>query len=97
MIKKGIDDGLYTADEFEDAVERLEIVELQLDNENPQIIFESLNSTGLDLTDSDLLRNYLLMSLDYSDQEYLYNNYWRKIEEHLNNNNKILLHCYLKG
>lgn len=90
MIKKGIDDGLYTADEFEDAVERLEIVELQLDNENPQIIFESLNSTGLDLTDSDLLRNYLLMSLKYEDQEYLYNNYWRKIEEYLNNDNKIL-------
>ena len=90
MIKKGIDDGLYTADEFEDAVERLEIVELQLDNENPQIIFESLNSTGLDLTDSDLLRNYLLMSLKYEDQEYLYNNYWRKIEEYLHNDNKIL-------
>lgn len=90
LIKNSIDDGLYTADEFEDAVERLEIVELQLDNENPQIIFESLNSTGLDLTDSDLLRNYLLMSLNYSEQEYLYNNYWRKIEEYLNNSNKIL-------
>lgn len=90
MISKGVEDGLYTLDEIEDAVERLEIVELELEKENPQIIFESLNSTGLDLTDSDLLRNYLLMSLDYSDQERLYNNYWRKIEELLHNNNRIL-------
>ena len=80
----------YTVEDFEDALSRLELVELELENENPQIIFESLNSTGLDLSDSDLLRNYLLMSLNYKDQERLYNNYWSKIENNLNNNPKIL-------
>lgn len=90
IIGNNIENGLYTAEEFEDAIERLEIVEIELDNENPQIIFESLNSTGLNLTDSDLLRNYLLMSLNYADQEYLYENYWRKIEECLHGNHKIL-------
>ena len=90
LINNDVKDGLYTISDFEDAVERLEIVELSLDNENPQVIFESLNSTGLDLTDSDLLRNYLLMSLNYEDQEHLYYNYWRKIEEYLHNDNRIL-------
>ena len=58
-------------DEIEDAVEGLEIVEICLTDENPQVIFESLNSTGLGLTNTDLLRNYLLMSLAYKDQEVL--------------------------
>ena len=66
--------------ELIDAVERLELVELTLENENPQVIFESLNSTGLSLTNADLLRNYLLMSLDYTEQERLYNLYWHEIE-----------------
>lgn len=90
IISENIKNELYTLRDIKDAVERLEIVELELENENPQIIFESLNSTGLDLTDSDLIRNYLLMSLNYTDQEYLYNNYWRKIEGFLHNDNKIL-------
>ena len=66
-----------------DAISRLEIVELQLDKENPQVIFESLNSTGLDLTNVDLLRNYLLMPLDYQRQEELYEKYWSKIEDNV--------------
>lgn len=90
LLSKSVSDGLYTIEDFEDAVERLEIVELDLERENPQIIFESLNSTGLDLTDSDLLRNYLLMSLDYKDQVYLYEKYWREIETNCNNDNRIL-------
>lgn len=89
-INKSIEKNIYSLLDFEDALKRLEIVELELDSENPQIIFESLNSTGLDLSDSDLLRNYLLMSLKYEDQEYLYNTYWSKIEENLHNNHLIL-------
>lgn len=89
-IESNINKQKYTVEEFEDALERLELVELELENENPQIIFESLNSTGLDLSDCDLLRNYLLMSLNYKDQEYLYNEYWSKIENNLQNNSKKL-------
>lgn len=68
-------------EEIAEAIERLQIVDLELDNENPQVIFESLNSTGLDLTNIDLIRNYILMALPYKDQERLYLTYWMPIEE----------------
>lgn len=64
------------------AVQKLEIVYIQLDSEkeNPQLIFESLNSTGLDLSQADLIRNFLLMGEPYERQDYLYKQYWIKIE-----------------
>ena len=64
-----------------EALSLLTIVELEIKNENPQEIFESLNSTGLDLTDVDLLRNYLLMQFSYDQQTDLYENYWSRIED----------------
>ncbi len=72
-------------EEIYHGIQKLEIVYIQLDKnrENPQLIFESLNSTGLDLTQADLIRNYLLMGQDYAVQENLYNNYWIKLEKML--------------
>lgn len=71
-----------TVDELFEAVSRLEIIHIQLeDKDDPQLIFESLNSTGLDLSEADKIRNYLLMSLTPADQERLYNDYWNPIEE----------------
>ena len=60
----------------------LRIVEITLDRnvDNPQSVFESMNSTGVDLSQSDLVRNYLLMELDEPEQTRLYNEYWRRIE-----------------
>lgn len=55
-------------------------VSLQRGQDNPQLIFESLNSTGLDLSQADLIRNYILMGLDFHEQERLYNNYWYHME-----------------
>ena len=65
-----------------EGVHRLVVVDvkLQLGVDNPQLIFESLNSTGVDLTQSDLIRNYLLMGLPEEDQTRLYDNYWNKME-----------------
>lgn len=63
-----------------DAMEKLTFIELEIQNENAQEVFESLNSTGLSLTNVDLLRNYLLMQYDYSQQTYLYDKYWSEIE-----------------
>lgn len=63
------------------ALDALVVVELDVGDENPQEIFESLNSTGLDLTDVDLLRNYLLMALPHETQKRLYDSYWYRIEE----------------
>ncbi|SFP84715.1 Protein of unknown function [Butyrivibrio proteoclasticus] len=85
LFKDLINESSVPAKELYEAVFKLEIVEIQLDKENPQEIFESLNSTGLDLSNADLLRNYLLMSLDYDQQQDLYKRYWIEIEHMLGN------------
>ena len=70
-----------TLRKLHDAIYNLKVVSILLQEENPQEIFESLNSTGLDLSKADLIRNFLLMPLTYNKQEELYKNYWLKIEE----------------
>lgn len=55
-------------------------ISLEQGKDNPQRIFESLNSTGLDLNEADLIRNHILIGLDKSRQEYIYDNYWKVIE-----------------
>jgi predicted transport protein len=63
-------------------IAKLVIVDVSLTrgNDDPQMIFESLNSTGLDLTQADLIRNFVLMRLDDELQTRLYNQFWRPIE-----------------
>lgn len=70
-------------EELYQGIQKLEIVYIELtkEKENPQLIFESLNSTGLDLTQADLIRNYLLMGQEYECQDKLYNHYWVKLEK----------------
>lgn len=62
---------------------KLMFVEISLDREkdDPQRIFESLNSTGLELSQADLIRNYILMGLHRRDQNKIYQNYWEVIEK----------------
>lgn len=62
---------------------KLVIVDVSLDRaqDNPQLIFESMNSTGLELSQADLIRNYILMGLEPSLQTALYKNYWRPMEK----------------
>lgn len=62
---------------------KLMFVEISLDrqNDDPQRIFESLNSTGLELSQADLIRNYILMGLERIDQNKIYSNYWEIIEK----------------
>jgi len=62
---------------------KLMFVEVSLDREkdDPQRIFESLNSTGLELAQADLIRNYILMGLNRRDQNKIYQNYWELIEK----------------
>ena len=56
-------------------------VGLEKDKDDPQKIFQSLNSTGLDLSPADLIRNYILMGLSELMQNDIYNNYWKPIED----------------
>lgn len=70
------------ADELFRALRKLVVIDITLERgDDPQLIFESLNSTGLDLNEADKIRNYILMGLDQREQEELYEKYWNKIEE----------------
>ena len=71
-----------TLDELFDTIKKLEVINIRLDeDDDPQLIFESLNSTGLDLSEADKIRNYLLMSLAPAEQDDLYTRFWNPIEE----------------
>lgn len=71
-----------TLDELFEAIKKLEVINIRLDeDDDPQLIFESLNSTGVDLSEADKIRNYLLMSLTPIEQEDLYTRFWNPIEE----------------
>ena len=68
-------------------IERLQIVSIVLEpsQDNPQLIFETLNAKGLDLSQADLIRNYLLMGQDSNSQTRLYNDLWFPIEQRFRN------------
>ena len=72
----------YDAQTICDAVDRLEFIDIHLQAgiDNPQKIFESLNSTGLALTEADKICNYVLMDLDPETQENFFDTYWRKAD-----------------
>ena len=61
---------------------KLVVVDIALnrDHDNPQLIFESMNSTGRELTQADLIRNFILMGLEPQLQTKLYEHYWRPME-----------------
>ncbi len=89
QFKDMIKNSKHNPDEIYKALSNVEIVYISLDkdkrSENPQLIFESLNSTGLTLLASDLIRNYLLMNHSYDSQCRLYSDYWLKIEQNIPN------------
>ena len=67
-------------------IEKLRIVSVALDPvDDPQKIFESLNSTGVSLSQADLIRNYVLMNLEPTFQKRLYENYWFPMEQFFGN------------
>lgn len=79
-----------------DAIERLIIIDICLDsNDNPQLIFESLNSCGKDLEEADKVRNYLLMSQSKELQEQYYYRYWQKIEKLTDGEPTMFIRDYL--
>ena len=78
-----IQHGELDIDELFDAICKLEIINISLNHEdNPQLIFESLNSTGLNLSEGDKIRNYILMGLPNDQQTKFYEKYWNRIESY---------------
>ncbi len=75
------DKELMPAEVYE-SIGKLQIVNITLDRslDDAQAIFESLNSTGKELSESDLIRNYVLMGLEPTEQTYVYEHLWRPME-----------------
>ncbi len=71
-------------------LEKLMIVYIALEKEkdDPQLIFESMNSKGMELAQTDLIRNYIVMETEIEKQEGFYNKYWRAMEEEFKQNEK---------
>lgn len=79
-----------------ESIEKLKIIDIYLENDDePQSIFESLNSTGLDLEEGDKIRNYVLMGLSSTQQEEYYENYWNPIERLTNYKVSAFVRDYL--
>lgn len=69
-------------DEIFSAIQRLQVISITLDkDDDAQLIFESLNSTGLALSEGDKIRNFILMNLPLDDQNKYFEKYWIKIED----------------
>lgn len=88
-IKKTVEEEDISYEDLLNGVGRLEIVEIILDKEDePQKIFESINSTGVNLTTADLIRNFLLMGIiDPGLQAEYYTKYWVTLEKLISKNN----------
>lgn len=86
LLQKG-----YTENDILMAMDKLYVVCVPISEEdNAQKIFESINATGVKLTSADLIRNYLLMDLQSDIQEKYYANYWKKIEDNVSADSKML-------
>ncbi|GAA7055698.1 hypothetical protein HpCHN10_07250 [Helicobacter pylori] len=72
-------------------LEKLMIVWIALKEgkDDPQLIFESMNSKGMELAQTDLIRNYIVMETETEKQESFYNKYWRAMEEDFKQNEKL--------
>lgn len=81
FVGKIADKELQPAEIYE-SIGKLQIVNITLERnvDDAQAIFESLNSTGKELSESDLIRNYVLMGLEPNEQSYIYEHLWRPME-----------------
>ncbi len=93
----------YRIEEIYGAFLRLKIVAigLELGEDDPQVVFESINATGVQLKGLDLIRNYLMMGENSDNQNHLYNTYWVPLEDwlgekDLNDFIKTYLRIYLE-
>ncbi len=73
--------GAYSVVDIYQGIYKAQLASVTLvKDENPQLLFEAINDTGIDLTDVDLIRNWIFMGLSSKDQEKLYRSYWIPIE-----------------
>ncbi|GAA9388460.1 DUF262 and DUF1524 domain-containing protein [Helicobacter pylori] len=98
LFKKWISENTDKLETIFKGLEKLMIVWIALEKgkDDPQLIFESMNSKGIELTQTDLIRNYIVMETEVGKQEDFYNQYWRAMEEDFKQNetlfNKFVRH-----
>ncbi len=98
LFEKWISENTDKLETIFKGLKKLMVVWVALDKEkdDPQLIFESMNSKGIELTQADLIRNYIIMETEVEKQECFYNQYWRAMEEDFKQNealfNKFVRH-----
>ncbi len=83
LFEKWISENTDKLETIFKGLEKLMIVWIALEKgkDDPQLIFESMNSKGIELTQTDLIRNYIVMETEFGKQKDFYNGYWRAMEE----------------
>ncbi|XNZ30168.1 DUF262 domain-containing protein [Helicobacter pylori] len=91
LFEKWISENTDKLETIFKGLEKLMIVWIALKKEkdDPQLIFESMNSKGIELTQTDLIRNYIVMETEVEKQEDFYNGYWRAMEEDFKQNETL--------
>ncbi|WQZ66514.1 DUF262 and DUF1524 domain-containing protein [Helicobacter pylori] len=91
LFEKWISENTGKLETIFKGLEKLMIVWIALDKgkDDPQLIFESMNSKGIELTQTDLIRNYIVMETEIEKQEDFYNGYWRAMEEDFKQNKTL--------
>ncbi|WQV00069.1 DUF262 and DUF1524 domain-containing protein [Helicobacter pylori] len=91
LFEKWISENTDKLETIFKGLEKLMIVWIALEKgkDDPQLIFESMNSKGIELTQTDLIRNYIVMETEVEKQESFYNQYWRAMEEDFKQNETL--------
>ncbi|MGN8415168.1 GmrSD restriction endonuclease domain-containing protein [Helicobacter pylori] len=91
LFEKWISENTDKLETIVKGLEKLMIVYIALEKgkDDPQLIFESMNSKGIELTQTDLIRNYIVMETEVKKQEDFYNQYWRAMEEDFKQNETL--------
>ncbi|PDW32958.1 hypothetical protein BB452_03720 [Helicobacter pylori] len=91
LFEKWISENTDKLETIFKGLEKLMIVWIALEKgkDDPQLIFESMNSKGIELTQTDLIRNYIVMETEVEKQEDFYNQYWRAMEEDFKQNETL--------
>ncbi|WRB08075.1 DUF262 and DUF1524 domain-containing protein [Helicobacter pylori] len=97
LFEKWISENTDKLETIFKGLEKLMIVWIALEKgkDDPQLIFESMNSKGIELTQTDLIRNYIVMETEVEKQEDFYNGYWRAMEEDFKQN-EILFNRFVR-
>ncbi|MCQ2710512.1 DUF262 domain-containing protein [Helicobacter pylori] len=91
LFEKWISENTGKLETIFKGLEKLMIVWIALEKgkDDPQLIFESMNSKGIELTQADLIRNYIIMETEVENQKDFYNQYWRAMEEDFKQNETL--------